>query len=150
MTMGTTNRREFLKTGALAAAPLAAAAPVAVLADDGSRAKLARLEDERAIEALHRAFLRSEETRSLAEGLRAISEDPAADGTLELAEDGRRAHLRRPVRVELETEFTGHSTLERMARFQGQGSHRRSEQRVLATDYVKGQDGWRMAGQRLA
>jgi hypothetical protein len=150
MTMGTTNRRDFLKTGALAAAPLAAAAPVAVLADDGSRAKLARLEDERAIEALHRAFLRSEETRSLAEGLRAISEDPAADGTLELAEDGRRAHLRRPVRVELETEFTGHSTLERMARFQGQGSHRRSEQRVLATDYVKGQDGWRMAGQRLA
>ena len=53
------DRRAFLKAGSLAAAPLAMAAPAAALAaDDGSRAKLARLEDERAIEALQRKFVR--------------------------------------------------------------------------------------------
>jgi hypothetical protein len=54
----TTDRRSFLKTGAVAAAPLAVAAPVVALAGDDSRAKLARLEDERAVEALQRKFLR--------------------------------------------------------------------------------------------
>lgn len=53
-----TDRRSFLKSGALVAAPLAVMAPVAALAGDESRAKLARLEDERAIEALQRKFLR--------------------------------------------------------------------------------------------
>ena len=48
----TTDRRAFLKVGAIVAAPLAVAAPVAALAGDDSKAKLARLEDERAIEAL--------------------------------------------------------------------------------------------------
>lgn len=146
-----TSRRSFLKSGALVAAPLAAiAVPTAALADDGARARLARLEDEREIEALHRAFLRSEGTRALAPGLRAIAEDPTDDGSLELAEDGRSARLRRPVTVELESEFTGHSTLERMARFQGQGSHRRSEARVLAADFVKDQRGWRITRTALA
>ena len=44
----------------------------------------------------------------------------------------------------------GDSTLEQMARFQGQGSHRFAEQRVLATDFVKGRDGWRIAKARFA
>jgi hypothetical protein len=52
--------------------------------------------------------------------------------------------------VEIETDFTGHTTIEKMARFEGQGSHRRSEARTLTTEFVKGQDGWRIAGARLA
>ena len=159
----TTDRRSFLKTSAIVAAPLAVAAPVAALANDGSRAKLARLEDERAIEALQRKFLRhlngagdcgefiaSSDAVDLGEGLRAIAEDLGHDAELVLAEDGLSASARCACRVERETEFTGDSTLEQMARFQGQGSHRHEEQRVLATEFVKARDGWRIARARLA
>ena len=156
------DRRSFLKTGALAAAPFAAAAPVVAMADDGSRARLARLEDEREIEWLQRTFLRhvngagdcsgfvaSSDAVQLDAHLRTIADDPANDGTLELAPDGTRASALRPVKVELETDFEGDSTLEQMARFQGQGSHRSEERRVLATDFVKSQDGWRIAKARF-
>jgi hypothetical protein len=159
----TTSRRSFLKTGAVVAAPLAVAAPAAAFADDDSRARLARLEDERAIEALQRKFLRhlngagdcgefiaSSDAVDLGEGLRAIAEDMAHGPVLELAADGRTATARCACRVERETEFTGDSTLERMARFEGQGSHRFAEGRVLATEFVKGKDGWRIARARLA
>jgi hypothetical protein len=159
----TTSRRSFLKTGAIVAAPLAAAAPVAALADDGSRAKLARLEDERAVEALQRKFLRhlngagdcgefiaSSDAVDLGEGLRAIAEDIGHEPVLELSQDGRSATARCACRVEREVEFSGDSTLERMARFQGQGSHRFAEERVLAMEFVKGRQGWRIAAARLA
>src|SRR5690606_14624017 len=57
--LSATDRRSFLKSSALIAAPVAAVAvPAAAFADDGSRARLARLEDERSVEALHRQFLR--------------------------------------------------------------------------------------------
>ena len=157
-----TSRRSFLKTGALVAAPLVAAAPAAALADDGSRARLARLEDERALEALHRKFLRylngredcgeyvaSSDAIDLGEGLRSIAENPAHEGELVLADNGLSATARCACRVERETEFTGDSTLERMARFEGQGSHRFAEERVLATAFVKESDSWRIAGARL-
>lgn len=158
-----TDRRSFLKSGALVAAPMAAIAPVAALAGDGSAAKLARLEDERAIEALQRKFLRhlngagdcgefiaSSGAVDLGEGVRSIAEDMGHDATLELAEDGLSARTRCACKVELETEFAGDTTLERMARFQGQGSHRHEERRVLATEYRKGKDGWRIASARFA
>ena len=158
-----TDRRSFLKAGAIVAAPLAAAAPVVALADDGSRARLARLEDERAIGALQRKFLRhlngaadcgkfiaSSDAVNLGQGLRAIAEDAGHEAELALADDGLSATARCHCRVEWEIEFTGDSTLERMARFQGQGSHRHAEERVLATDYVKGKDGWRIASARFA
>jgi len=150
-----TDRRSFLKTGALLATPVIAAAPVAALADDGSRAKLARLEDERAIEALHRSFLRqvnggSPDAVKLNAGLRSIAGDLSRDATVELAEDGLTATARHVCKVELETEFTGNSTLEQMARFQGHGSYRHSEERVLATEYVKGKNGWQIAKARFA
>ena len=163
MSENRTDRRSFLKTGALVATPLVTAAPVAALAADDSRARLARLEDERAIEALQRKFLRylngtgdcgefiaSSDAVDLGEGLRAIAEDMAHDPVLELAEDGLTARARCACRVERETEFTGDSTIERMARFEGQGSHRFAEERVLATEFVKGRDGWRIARARLA
>jgi hypothetical protein len=158
-----TDRRSFLKTGALVAAPLAAVAPVAALAGDDSRAKLVRLEDERAIEALQRKFLRhvngtrdrSEFTASsgsvdLGEGLRTIAEDHSHDAVLELSDDGLTARARCACRVEREVAFTGDSTIEQMLRFEGQGSHRHEETRVLATEFVKGKDGWTIARARLA
>lgn len=158
-----TDRRSFLKTGALVAAPIAAIAPAAALADDGSRAKLARLEDRQAIEKLHRSalrrlngggdcgeFLASADAVKLDPRLRGIAADQGSEAVLEMAEDGLSASYRHKCRVELETEFTGHSTIEQMARFQGQGSHRHGEQRVLETDYVKNKDGWRIARLRLA
>ncbi|MBN9506249.1 MAG: hypothetical protein J0I69_09490 [Altererythrobacter sp.] len=154
MDKNTTSRRSFLKAGAIAATPLVAAAPVAALADDGSRARLARLEDERAIEALHRAFLRNADGArdrfALGEGLRSIAGEPATDTTITFAEDGRTATARQECRVERQTEFTGHSTLEQMARFQGQGSHVQEERRVLATQLVRDKQGWRIAQARLA
>ena len=152
-----TDRRSLLKVGALAAAPLAAIAAPALASDD-SRARLARLEDERAIEALHRAFLRRvngqgdyaefvarADAVTLNPDLRTIADDTASDATLEFAADGRSASSRRPVHVELETEFTGHTTLEKMARFQGHGRHRRGEARVMVASYVKVQDSWQIA-----
>ncbi len=159
----TTDRRSFLKTGAIVAAPLAVAAPAAALADDGSRARLARLEDERAVEALQRKFLRhlngagdcgefiaSSDAVDLGEGLRAIAEDISHEASVELAEDGRTATARCQCRIERETEFAGDSTLEQMARFQGQGSHRFAEERVLAMEFAKDRDGWKIAAARLA
>ena len=166
MSTATTDRRSFLKTGALATAPLAAVAvPAAALADDGSRAKLARLEDERAIEALRRAVLRringqgggdcgafiaSADAIELEEGLRSIAEDPVEDAVLTLSDEGARASCRQACRVEVETALTGETTVERMARFQGQGSHRRSETRVLLTEFVKQGGEWKLAQLRLA
>jgi hypothetical protein len=162
MTNSTTSRRSFLKTGAIVAAPLAAAAPVVAFADDDSRERLARLEDERAIEALQRKFVRylngAEDcgefvapagSVDLGEGLRSIAGDLAHEPSLELAADGRTATARCACRIERETEFAGDTTLEQMARFQGQGSHRFAEERILATEFVKGNEGWRIAGARL-
>jgi hypothetical protein len=161
--MTATDRRSFLKSGALIATPVIAAAPVMALAEDGSRARLARLEDERAIQALQRAFLRhlngsgdcaklvaSSDAIDLGEGLRSIAEDHTHEPAIELAEDGRTAAARCACRVERESEFTGDTTIERMARFQGQGHHRHEERRVLAMDYVKQGDGWLIARARLA
>lgn len=159
----TTDRRAFLKSSAIVAAPLAMAAPAAALADDGSRTRLARLEDERAIEALQRKFLRhvngagdcaefivSSDAVDLGEGLRAIAEDLQHEAEFTLANDGRSASARCACRVERETVLTGDTTLERMARFEGHGRHRHEERAVLAMDYVKGEQGWRIAGARFA
>ena len=158
-----TDRRSFLKTGAVIAAPLAIAAPAAAFAADDSRARLARLEDERALEALRRKFVRylngtaecgefiaSSDAVDLGEGMRSIAEDPRREAELEVAEDGLSAKARCACRVERETEFAGDSTLEQMARFQGQGSHRHEERRTLATEFVKDKDGWKIARAQLA
>jgi len=160
-----TDRRSFLKTGALVATPLVVAAPVAALAADDSRARLARLEDERAIEALHRQALRkvsgadATSLRDFAahvegEGfngtVRAVTQDHAHEPELELAADGLSARASCRCRVELEAGFAGDSTIEQMTRFQGQGSHRFAEKRVLATEFVKGSDGWRITRARFA
>lgn len=148
-----TDRRSFLKTGAIAAAPLVAmAAPAAALADDGSRARLARLEDEKALAALHGDMMRQVNSgdRKLAEGLTALAPDPAHELQIAFADDGHAAICRRTCTASFRTEFTGTSTIEQMHRLQGQGLHEHEEARVLVGEYRNGSDGWAIARLRLA
>ena len=149
----TTDRRSFLKTGAIAAAPLAiAVAPAAALADDGSKAKLARLEDEKAIAALHREAISkiNRGERKLADGLTGLADDPAHELQIAFADDGRRATCRRVCKASFRTEFTGTSTIEQMHRLQGQGLHQHEESRVVVAEYVKNKDNWAVESLRLA
>lgn len=145
-----TSRRSFLKTGAIAAAPLAMAVPAAALADDGGRARLARLEDEKALAGLHREAVgqvnRGE--RSL-DGVTALTADPAHELQIAFADDGKRATVRRACTATFRIEFTGHSTIEQMHRLQGQGLHSHDEARVLVAEYTKGKDGWAIESLRL-
>jgi hypothetical protein len=152
MDKAATDRRSFLKTGAIVAAPLAMAAPVAALADDGTRARLARLEDEKTLRALHRDTLRRVNGggHKLAEGLTALAADPAHELQIAFAEDGHRATCRSGCTATFRTEFTGTSTIEQMHRLQGQGLHEHEEPRVLAAEYRKGKDGWAIEKLRLA
>ena len=148
-----TDRRSFLKSGAIVVAPLAVMAPAAAFAaDDGSKARLARLEDEKAIQALHRDVLRqvNRGERTLAAGLTALADDPAHELQVAFGDDGRRAGCRRACRASFRTEFTGSSTLEQMHRLQGQGLHSHEESRVLVAEYVKGKDGGAIESLRLA
>lgn len=155
MSTPSTDRRAFLKTGALAAAPLAVAMPSAAFAaDDASKARLARLEDEKAIEALHRDFVRrfnaGERMLAPAGNLAALADDPAHELQIAFAEGGRRATCRRACRAIFRTNFTGTSTVEQMHRLQGQGLHRHEEARVLVAEYKKGKNGWAIESLRLA
>jgi hypothetical protein len=147
-----TDRRSFLKSGAIVAAPLVMAAPAAALAGDGSRTRLARLEDEKAIAALHRKVVGqvNRGDRKLADGLTALAEDPAHELQIAFAGDGRHASCRRACTASFRTEFTGTSTIEQMHRLQGQGLHSHEERRVLVADYIKGKDGWAIERVRLA
>jgi hypothetical protein len=151
MDKASTDRRSFLKTGAIVAAPLAMAAPAAALADDGSRARLARFEDEKALAGLHREVVRqvNRGERSLS-GVTALADDPADELQVAFADGGLRAICRRDCTATFRTEFTGHSTIEQMHRLQGQGLHSREESRVLITEYRKGKDGWAIESLRLA
>jgi hypothetical protein len=151
-----TDRRSFLKTGALVATPVVAmAAPAAALAGDGSAERLAQLEDERAIERLQRAFLRRfngapdadcgaflarSDAVKLDPSVRAIVEHPRHEPVVAFSEDGRTATLSCPCKVELEQAFDGNSTIERMARFQGQGRHRHSEECTLKSEFARSSD----------
>jgi hypothetical protein len=148
-----TDRRSFLKSGAIVVAPFAAMAPAsAFAADDGSKARLARLEDEKAIQALHRDVLQqvNRGERTLATGLTALADDPGHELQVVFTHDGRRAGCRRACTASFRTEFTGSSTLEQMHRLQGQGLHSHEEPRVLVAEYVKGKDGWAIVSLRLA
>lgn len=158
-----TTRRQALKLGALAAAPVAALAPAAVLAGDDSAVRLARMEDERAIEGLIKAFVRRfngsgdcGEFVANAGAIRidpqvcAIREDTSHDPQLAFADDGRSASWQSHADIELLTDFEGNSTVERMARFQGQGSASSRASRRLQANLDKTTDGWAIARLTLA
>jgi hypothetical protein len=147
-----TDRRSFLKSGALVAAPLVAVAPASVLADDGGRARLARLEDEQALRSLHREVVRGVNAgeRRLGDGLTALAADPAHELEVAFADDGLSATCRRACTASFRTDFAGDSTIERMHRLQGQGAHQHDEARVLVAKYRKGEHGWAVVNLHLA
>ncbi len=162
-----TSRRSFLKSGAIVAAPLAVvgAPAAAAMADDASRARLARLEDTMAIEALNRAFLRqfnasgAEATAALFADGKApdlahgtsglVLEDAGEPEHFELAGDGARATAHYACKVETEHALEGDHTLIQMARLQGNSPHRSIERRLLKADYVRRKDGWAIESIRL-
>lgn len=150
-------RRSFLKTGALLAVPLAAAAPAAVLAEP----RLTKIEDEAAIRALHQTWLRQVNTggceaaahlfadpkaAQFDRAVRAIAADHAGDpDAIEIAAEGNSAAGRFHYIVEAETTVAPDCTLAQMAHAQGGGTIRRTERRLLNGEYVKGSGGWAIA-----
>jgi hypothetical protein len=132
------------------ACTLAALAPAAALADDGSKARLARLEDERALAALHRELIRQVNRGERDLGVSALADDPAHELEIAFAANARRATCRRACIAGVRDEFTGNSTIEQMHRLQGQGVHTREERRELVGEYRKGKDGWALRALRLA
>jgi hypothetical protein len=161
--MTTTSRRAFLKAGALVAAPVAAMAAPAAFAADDSAARLARMEDERAIEGLMRGFLRrfngsadcaefvaSAGAIRIDPGVQAIRADTHDDAALAFAPDGRTATYRRKAEVDLLADFDGETTLEKMARFQGQGSARSLAKRQVEAEFARTADSWAITRLTLA
>jgi hypothetical protein len=162
----TSTRRLFLKRGALLAAPLAAAVPAAVMADDGLKTRLAKLENEAAIRELHQTWLRSINTGAgdaatpvLADfegaafdgAVRSIAADHVGESdTIEVAADGKSAAGRFHCAVEIETKIEPDCTLARMAHAQGGGFVRRAERRVLRVEYVKASGAWAIARTEFA
>ncbi|MCB2066721.1 MAG: hypothetical protein KDE15_08800 [Erythrobacter sp.] len=151
----TSTRRDALKLGALAAAPIAALAPVAALAADDSAARLARLEDERAVAGLVRMFVRrfngdgdcssfvaSSSAIRIDPQVCHIREDAGHDPLLAFAADGNSATWQSRAQVDLQTNFAGDSTLEKMARFQGQGSAVTRASRQIDASLSRSGQGW--------
>lgn len=158
-----TTRRDALKLGALAAAPVAALAPAAALAGDGAAARLARMEDERAIEGLVKRFVRRfngsgncGEFVASAGAIRidpqvcAIRPDDSRDPQVTLAADGTKATWLSHAEVDLLTDFNGDTTIEKMARFQGQGTASSRSHRRLEADFARTRDGWTITRLTLA
>jgi hypothetical protein len=163
MTRTNSTRRAFLKGGAMAAAPLAAAGAVAVVARSEHEAELERLKAETAIRDLHQAWLRRVNTRAetsdlfadaqrarLEETVSRLEADHAGAGDeIRLAADGLRASARYACVVETEVELARDCTLAQMRHAQGEGLLRRSERRHLQADYVKTDGRWAIAGLRF-
>jgi hypothetical protein len=151
----TRTRRTFLKGGALLAAPIAAASVSAVaLADDGSKARLGRLEEEAAIRKLHQSWLRrinaGERDALLDPAVRRITADHVgAPDRIELASDARSAVGYFDYVVEAETPLALDCTLAQMAHAQGHGTTRRSERRMLTVEYTKTLGTWKIGNVAL-
>lgn len=159
-------RRSFLKNGAVLAAPIVAATPAAVLADDGLRARLARLENEAAIRELHHAWLRrinagdakaaasmfaGNEAIPMEQAVRSIAADQTGEpDTVEISADGKSAVGHFACAVEIETSIPQDSTLAQMAHAQGSGFVRWTERRVLKVEYVKANGDWVIARTEFA
>jgi hypothetical protein len=164
----TSTRRSFLKGGALLAVPLLpAAVPAAIMANEGLKARLARLEDEAAIRELHQSWLRQinkradddtgaggdaarlfvdRESAAFDQAVRGIAADHSGHpDSIEVAADGKSAAGRFHCAVKIETAIAKDCTLARMAHAQGGGFVRRTERRVLNVEYVKASAGWAIA-----
>ena len=151
-------RRRFMwKAGTALAAP---AAHSTGLSDDAtSHARLALLEEQNAIRAVVRAYMRHVNGYPGADGelarvcanparlrlhaVRALTPNPegAAD-TIEIAADGRTATARLHCTADTETPIEPACPLVEMARAQGCGVLRQTERGVLETAFVKSNGGW--------
>jgi hypothetical protein len=157
-----TRRRFFGQAGAALSAPLAAGIGVtgtASAAEHELSARVARLEQAEAIRDLARRlarYLNAGDSRlaglfvdprsvTALDGIRSLAATELGDGErLEIADDGQSARAAFIVAVETQRALEGHSTLIEMARAQGDGFVCRSERRVLALDYARLADGWRI------
>lgn len=157
-------RRSFLKGSAIVAAPLAAiGAPAAAAIADDSKARLARLEDEKAIRDLHASWMRLVNAGNYAGAAQLYANDQCAcalagiasvtpvhagaDDGLAFAKDGSHASASYATQVEVETEIAPDNTLAQMLHAQGEGMVRTSEARLLKADYVRTREGgWAIAG----
>lgn len=156
-------RRSFLKGGAIVAAPLAAigAPAAAALGGNADRDKLARLEDEKAIRALHAGWLRQvnsgdyaaaaklyadDKTSCALAGIASVAAEQGAEDSLAFAKDGKHASATYAALVEVETAIAPDHTLAQMLHAQGEGMVRTREQRTLKADYVRTREGgWAIA-----
>jgi hypothetical protein len=149
------NRRSFLKAGAVLSAPFAAA-PMVAFAGDETKARLVRLEDENAIRTLHQTWLRSinagtADKKDLAQSMGGdkirsiVSDQMGPPDDIKLAANGTAATGRFHCTVEIETPIAKNCTLARMAHLQGGGFLRRNESRVLAVSYAKSGNAWSIA-----
>jgi hypothetical protein len=158
------SRRSFLKSGVLLA-PLAAA-PAAALAEDGVAPKLARLEAEAAVRALHAQWLRRINTGDRAAAA-ALFADPrlatvddkwlaitapadAEPPTIEISTDARRACGRYACVIESVIDLPLDSSFAQMAHAQGGGYIRQAERKIMIVDYVRNDTGWAIGRTRLA
>lgn len=159
----TARRRFFRQAGAALSAPLAVAAMPASGADaehEALKARLAALEDERAIRELHHAYVAhlNAGARDAAEplfpGLAGTAPDerlrgvsagpPERRDVVEIAADGRAAVARVHCIAQIETPIEPDCPLVRMAREQGGGVSRRSESGVLEYACVKRNGAWKI------
>ncbi len=160
---GISTRRAFLKGSAIVAAPLAmVGAPAAAALADDSKARLTRLEDEKAIRALHAGWSRLVNAGNYAAaaqlyaddkcgcamaGIRSVAPDHAgAEDSLAFAKDGRQARATYATRIEVETRIAPDHTLAQMLHAQGEGTVVATEHRLLKADYVRTREGgWAIA-----
>jgi len=137
----TTDRRTMLKLGAVAAAPLVALVPAATVADDGTAARLALLEDHGAIRQAMRAHIAA---------MPELAEDHALPAEISLAPDGTAATYRRACTVQRHEAFTGQTTIEQMARFQGHGYTSHQTEATLEARLDRSSHGWAVTALALA
>lgn len=138
----TTTRRKFFGGAAMLAMPATAAAADDDVAGDDVAARLAALEDANAIRTLLQAWAREVNrgaSTSPAAGVRKLALD--AEAAIHVAADGT-ATARVTCSVETATPIEGNETLVEMARQQGDGIIRRSDQRLLTGTFVKHNGIW--------
>jgi hypothetical protein len=156
-----TRRRFFLQASAALSVPLAASAAHAAKADHSrASARLAALEDEKAIRELQQAYARlvnsraHEEARDLFENpsaarvdasVRSVSMDGFGEhDAIEVAPDRGSATGRTHCAVQTEAVIGPNCTLVEMAREQGEGVLRRLEKRILVGSYLKVAGTWKI------
>lgn len=155
-----TRRAFFSQAGAALSAPLAVTAAVA---DDGDglATRLRHFEDMSAIRALNEAYARHVNAGAHDEAAKlfAVPAEAHVDAAvrhlsthgfgghdeIEIADDGETATARIPCTVRIEIPIEPSCTLVDMARQQGGGILRRSEQRVLENAYVRRRGAWKIA-----